>query len=379
MNKRSIAALSISFVLLFATSSVTFSKTTPKKTFNTNPELATALLNATNTWFGSLTGVQKTKCMISYTDIQRTDWHFIPRPWRKGLALTEMTASQKKLALDLVRVAVSDNGYEKFHKIVVEQGFLRLTEDVNPPNCCGKYGTQCANAGGCPSVYSEGFYFFSVFGTPSATAQWRLSIEGHHFSVNYSFNKGQVTATPPTAFGATPAVMIAGNYPPIPKGTRNLAAEQDLGVELYVMLTPEQQKTARILPVAPRDLMNAGGLFPYATRPLGLSVKEMTEPQRLKLRTLIEIYAHSMPEIVAKERLESIEANGFDKIYFSFMGSPEKEQNKQYTIQGPEFLINFSNSQPDTQGNPANHIHTVWRNLKGDFNVANPQFPMLSR
>ncbi|MBI3465309.1 MAG: DUF3500 domain-containing protein, partial [Planctomycetes bacterium] len=30
-------------------------------------------------------------------------------------------------------------------------------------------------------------------------------------------------------------------------------------------------------------------------------------------------------------------------------------------------LIEFVNTQPDSAGNPANHIHSVWRNMAGDF------------
>ncbi|MEO1972064.1 MAG: DUF3500 domain-containing protein, partial [Pirellulaceae bacterium] len=40
-----------------------------------------------------------------------------------------------------------------------------------------------------------------------------------------------------------------------------------------------------------------------------------------------------------------------------------------YRIQGPTFLIEFVNTQPDAAGNPANHIHCVWRDMKGDFAI----------
>ena len=37
------------------------------------------------------------------------------------------------------------------------------------------------------------------------------------------------------------------------------------------------------------------------------------------------------------------------------------------------FVIEFCNVQPDAEGNPANHIHCVWRDRTGDFDVpANP-------
>jgi hypothetical protein len=36
-------------------------------------------------------------------------------------------------------------------------------------------------------------------------------------------------------------------------------------------------------------------------------------------------------------------------------------------------VIEFCNVQPDAEGNPANHIHCVWRDRTGDFDLpANP-------
>ncbi|MEM7482930.1 MAG: DUF3500 domain-containing protein [Acidobacteriota bacterium] len=344
-----------------------------------NAELASALTEATSAWLTSLTGTQKTKCVIGYSDIQRTDWHFIPRPWRKGLALSEMTAEQEKLAMELLRVSISDQGFEKLHKIMLEQGFLRLTENQNPPNCCGIYGTQCGNGSGCPSIFDERYYFFSVFGQPTMSGEWGLSIEGHHFSVNYTIEGGQVIASTPTAFGSAPAIMIADNYPPIKKGTRNLALEQDLAIELYEMLLPDQKKVALLTKDSPRDIINAGSLYPLAGSPVGLRAREMTHGQRKQLRSLLEVYAHNMPEAIARDWMASIDENGFDEIYFAFMGTTPMGENKQYVVQGPAVLINFSNSQPDSQGNPANHIHAIWRNPKGDFNIGNPFYPYSPR
>ena len=38
-----------------------------------------------------------------------------------------------------------------------------------------------------------------------------------------------------------------------------------------------------------------------------------------------------------------------------------------YRVQGPTFLIEFVNNQPDAAGHPASHIHSVWRDLEHDF------------
>jgi hypothetical protein len=36
-------------------------------------------------------------------------------------------------------------------------------------------------------------------------------------------------------------------------------------------------------------------------------------------------------------------------------------------VEGTTFSIEFVNVQPDAEGNPANHIHCVWRDKTGDF------------
>jgi len=46
------------------------------------------------------------------------------------------------------------------------------------------------------------------------------------------------------------------------------------------------------------------------------------------------------------------------------MGGIEKGEPHYYRIQGTTFLVEYDNTQND-----ANHIHSVWRDFKGDFGV----------
>jgi hypothetical protein len=38
-------------------------------------------------------------------------------------------------------------------------------------------------------------------------------------------------------------------------------------------------------------------------------------------------------------------------------------------VQSPTFVIEFLNEQADSAGNVANHIHSAWRHIKGDFGL----------
>jgi hypothetical protein len=62
--------------------------------------------------------------------------------------------------------------------------------------------------------------------------------------------------------------------------------------------------------------------------------------------------------------MKEITNDGLENIYFLWIGAQQKEIGKPhyYRIQGPGFIIEFDNSQ-----NNANHVHTVFRDLRRDF------------
>ena len=74
-----------------------------------------------------------------------------------------------------------------------------------------------------------------------------------------------------------------------------------------------------------------------------------------------------MPEPVAKGRLEALEKAGIEKLQFAWAGADKPGIGHYYVVQGPTFIIEFVNTQPDSAGNPANHIHSLWRDTKNDF------------
>jgi hypothetical protein len=74
-----------------------------------------------------------------------------------------------------------------------------------------------------------------------------------------------------------------------------------------------------------------------------------------------------MPEAEEHRRLHEIEHTGYDRVYFCWAGADRPGIGHSYRVQGPTFLIEFVNNQPDAAGNPARHIHSVWRDPRGDF------------
>ena len=72
---------------------------------------------------------------------------------------------------------------------------------------------------------------------------------------------------------------------------------------------------------------------------------------------------------VAAARVDAIEEAGFDHVHFAWAGASKPGTGHYYRIQGPTFLVEFVNTQPDAAGNPASHIHLIWRDTAGDFGV----------
>jgi hypothetical protein len=298
---------------------------------------------------------QRMAATFTYDDPRRLAWHFIPlenEKEREGLQIRHMTAEQRKAAHDLLKTVLSEAGYGKVTKIMeLENLLLELQK--------GKTG---------PLRDAERYYF-AVFGTPTAEGKWGLSIEGHHLSLNFVIDKGNVTSSTPTALCANPAIVMNENVPSIKKGTRVLAKEETLAFDLLASLTPEQKKVAIIAEKAPAEIRAAGEPQPPQEAAAGLAADKLTGQQRSILQSLIEEYAKTVPEEVAKARLEAIEKDGLTKLHFAWAGAEKPGVGHYYRVQGPTMLIEFVNVQPDAAGNPANHIHSIWRDMRGDLGV----------
>jgi hypothetical protein len=76
-----------------------------------------------------------------------------------------------------------------------------------------------------------------------------------------------------------------------------------------------------------------------------------------------------MPNAVGAAELKAAKDAGIDKVRFGYSGSLEVGKGYTYQVQGPTFVAQFLNVQPDGSGNPANHIHSVWRRLPADFGL----------
>jgi hypothetical protein len=213
-------------------------------------------------------------------------------------------------------------------------------------------------------------YYFTVFGTPSVQGKWGWSVEGHHLSLNFVVSNGKLVSATPAFFGANPATVQSDLSVGPKKGQRTLVKEEELAFSLLQSLTPEQRKNAVIADKAPSDIRGPVGPRAPSQADEGLISAKMTEPQRKALWDLIEAYAANMPQEVAGAWLSEIKNAGVEKIQFAWAGADKPGVGHYYRLQGPTFLVEFVNVQSDSANNPANHIHSVWRSMAGDFGVS---------
>jgi hypothetical protein len=290
---------------------------------------------------------------MGFDDPRRLKWHFIPLAERKGLQIKEMNAEQRKAALALLESCVSEAGYHKAEVIMGLEAILKELEKTRQ---------------GGP-IRDPERYYWTVFGSPSKTGKWGLSIEGHHMSLNYVVDGGKLSAFTPSMFGANPATVHSHVAGGAAVGTRILSNEEELGFKLVNSFDGAQQKTAIIAEKAPADVRSAGEPQAPQTAPEGIAAKDLKPEQVETLRQLLSTYLNNMPRETAAVRVAEIEKEGFDKIHFAWAGAQKPGIGHYYRIQGPTFLCEFVNVQPDAAGNPANHIHAMWRDVRGDFGV----------
>lgn len=306
---------------------------------------------ATNveTLIASLTAEQKSKTVYEYAAPERLGWHFIPKDERKGLPVKEMSDDQRNILANVLKSILSEVGYKKVNGARRLEGLVRELEGE------GRRWSR-----------NPEDYFLTVFGTPSQDGQWAVSFEGHHVSLNFAFDKGHITGSTPQFLGAHPAVVLPGQERTgLTAGFQLLGDEAKLAYELAASFDDAQRTAAQTSTTAAAEIQGAGeAQAPYGAA-VGLAGSKMTSAQQELLGELITLYAEIAAAPVAQRRL--IDINGLDEVTFSYSGELAAGKPHGYLIQGKTFAIEYVNSQADAEGNPANHAHAIWRDMRGDF------------
>lgn len=291
----------------------------------------------------TLTPTQKKALLFPLDSSTRYSWHYVPPTTyrRDGLPLKDLADNSKRKVTELLRAFLSAKGYEKTKGIMDLEYLLAKLEPNNnariPEN-----------------------YFISIYGDPNKDSVWAWKFTGHHLALNFTVVNDKI-AYAPFFFGSNPGTVMEGPQ----KGLRLLAAEEDLGFELVNQMDSLQKEKAIFAKVAMADIFTTNSPHTKPLEVVGISANDLTSPQKIILNKLIQTYINSMPKKIAEARMETLMKNDFNEINFAWAGSLVTGAGHYYRIQGKSFLIEFDNTQ-----NNSNHIHTVWRDFNnGDYGL----------
>jgi hypothetical protein len=302
------------------------------------------MADAAKGFLAALNAEQKQKASFAFDDKKRLAWFFTPQQnkernfTRIGVRFEEMNAEQKTAALALLKTGTSKSGYEQATTIMSLEGILKDLE--------GDKGAMVRNTG---------WYFVSVFGEPSNTGSWSWRFEGHHMSLNYTLDKGEVVTATPMMFGANPAEVKAGER----KGLRTLPAVEDHARALIKSLSEEQAKVAKQPMDEKKWEIKENTPRADVGEPVGITADKLKGEQTQSLQSLLKAYTDRMPEDLAATELTRAMKTDPAKMYFAYAGSPVPGEPYTYRIHAPEFVVEFLNVQADGAKNPANHIHSA--------------------
>ena len=304
------------------------------------------MTNAANAFLASLNADQKAKAFAEFSHKNRNDWDFFPdkfvKPEKKrfGLMLKEMNATQKELAMNLLRTALSEKGMMTTKNVILlEQVLFDLTKDP---------------------IRDTELYYVSIFGTPSTNKTWAWTFEGHHLSINITLVNGHHLSVTPAFYGTNPGVVKEGKH----KGLHVLADEENLAREIAKSLSADQLKKANILKKPPAEIFsfNLTKVDKAALDPRnGLKYSEMNADQQAKIKDLINVYIEKFrPELL--NNIDNSPLTEIDSLVFVWVGSFKMSEPHYYRLVTDNHLIEYDNVR-----NGGNHPHTAWREFDGDF------------
>ncbi|MEP3482510.1 MAG: DUF3500 domain-containing protein [Fuerstiella sp.] len=305
-----------------------------------------AMTATASSFLNTLSEDMKAKATFKYDDPERQNWHFIPRE-RPGVGLWDLEGDALAAAEKFVSTGLSSAGYETILKVRSLEEVLYLFEK-------GEESERRLKRH--PHKYS-----ICVFGTPAKTGTWGWRFEGHHISLNYTVKDGIITSSTPEFIGANPGVINGGPG----RSLRVLGRREDIGRQILKACPADKQNLVWISKKPPGEIRGPGAAQPVFAEAQGLAYSDMTVEQQGLLKDLLAEYLKAAPVTVVKRRMQAIQASGMDSITFGWWGGSELNQPHHYVVQGKTFVIEYNNTQ-----NQANHVHSFWRNLAGDFNLS---------
>jgi hypothetical protein len=295
---------------------------------------------AATKFLATLDDAQRSKVVFGFKDnVQRARWSNFPTSFvkRGGLRLGDLTKPQRDAVMALLATALSPRGYEKVLQITEADEMLRKSSGE--------------------TIFGRDNYYVSFLGQPSATEPWMLQFGGHHLGLNITLVGAQGTLAP-SHTGAQPAM-----YELEGKTVRPLGREADKAFALLSSLDPTQRKQT-VLSFQIRDLVLGPGRDGQIIQPEGIKGSALTGKQRAMLLDLAGEWTGILQETAAKAKMDEMKKNIAD-TWFAWSGPTDKSGAAYFRVQGPTVIIEYAPQRMG--GDPAQHIHTIYREPMNDY------------
>jgi len=292
------------------------------------------LLSHLKAFILSLDAEARAKTLFSYDNPERLTWARHPAP-RKGLALKDMSASQRQIVDAMLKSVLSEQGYTSAKAIMSDQDVLAKYEEG----------------------LGSGYFWIAIYGEPG-NKQWAWRVGGHHLSLHFTYFNDQLISCTPAFFGAEQTLPPND---PQEIGYKLLASRQELARSLVNSLNQQQLQRTIIGPQVSQNLIISETQKLALDNPIGLPVAELNENQKSLFFKLIEEYVNVFTAATAQARFSKIKNAELENIYFAWAGvRNERSAEHYYRIQSSSVLIEYFNS--------GNHMHSVWREVN-DFGI----------
>ncbi|MEM9012455.1 MAG: DUF3500 domain-containing protein [Pseudomonadota bacterium] len=293
-------------------------------------------------WLAQLDERQRDAALFSFDSRTRRRWtYMLGSAFANGLALEQMTPSQKDGAMAVLDAALSSYGLETAENIMLQQDILR-----------DEWGKGSADR-------NRERFSLQVYGAPSATGPWAWRWEGHHVTITFTMMDDQVISQTPKAFSSEPNTVPSGPH----SGLVVLPENETLGRALFADLGPEARRAALIREDSFGNILAGPGREDAIGERRGVPLADLPESQADIVRRLVALYTSDhLAAPLAEGQQARIAAEDEGAIRFGWAGDNRPERSIYYRIHGATFLIEFATLRRQPQ-----HHHTIVHDLERNF------------
>ncbi|MEL7007542.1 MAG: DUF3500 domain-containing protein [Cyanobacteria bacterium J06588_4] len=308
-----------------------------------------------------------------------------------GLRMSQLNTKQKIALNNVLMKSYGSAGYSRAIQTMNREGLIEEMENAHraDPETYQVIGSPQV-ADWTPPPYRRGSDFYvAIFGEPAAevpllASSWGIRFEGHHLSLNLTFNgeaREPKISTTPMFFGSSPMIVPqspsseAGVYTrwQTEEGQQLLHRETWLA-RSFLQSLDEQAIALGAWSALPHAELKGGVDVPLDAKSYlsgekpGIAVAELDPLQQSLLWDYVREFLYMQPDLeINQDSLQQSLANS--RVWW--FGDRQDEHGELYLrVQSDRYLIELLQSNTFgvvSSDVEANHVHTSFRDLKNDW------------